>query len=150
MLLIWDSISLDLTSHFILLLPSWSTTVRTVQLLIYSMVTQKVQWVTDVLSVIFYLNPQRKPRSVSGSDGSAMIVGLLGNVIMEAWRSDAGFNVKDRMPPLIRWWVTGGRKQIMLSFNSILFWACGSLTFCPLTPVFAFPQVQSSTSFHTY
>ncbi len=53
------------------------------------------------------------------------MVGWVGDgvsVATEASWSDTGCNVKDRVPPLIRWWVTGGRKQIMLSFSSILFW----------------------------
>lgn len=35
---------------------------------------------------------------------------------------DSDQNVNDRMPDLIRRWITGGRKQILLSFNCFLFW----------------------------
>lgn len=34
----------------------------------------------------------------------------------------SGRNVNDRMPDLIRRWITGGRKRIALSFNCFLFW----------------------------
>lgn len=103
-------------------------TVHTVQPLPV-VITQKAQRVAGVLPRMSYLNlPQyrrAKPAAFQEMMVMNMMMGKVGdgrNSDTEVWWSDTGCNVKDGVPYLIRSWVTDGRKQIMLSFGSILLW----------------------------
>lgn len=72
--------------------------------------------VSDVFVRMLCLNFPVEPWSIRANAGDEMATDT-----GAASEPNPERNVKDRMPDLIRWWITGGRKQILLSFNCFLF-----------------------------
>lgn len=78
---------------------------------------------------MFYLNPPQYLSVNPAASQEMMVMKMMAervgdgrNSDTEAWWSLTRYKVKDGMTSLITRWLVDGRKQIMLSFSSILLW----------------------------